>query len=140
MNRHGEIIVQDDSGRERERYGLVYGAHLLVSEGDARQGRRSARRMGSLLHAHRHRGRRHRAVRRHHRGRDHEEELDEVTGLSRKVIIESKDSEARPRDQHQGRERRHRRCCPTRKAVARYYLPVGANIFVNEGDRSRPAR
>ena len=23
MNRHGEVIVQDDSGRERERYGLV---------------------------------------------------------------------------------------------------------------------
>ena len=33
MNRHGELIIQDDSGRERERYGLVYGAHLRVKEG-----------------------------------------------------------------------------------------------------------
>ncbi|MFH1131954.1 MAG: DNA-directed RNA polymerase subunit beta', partial [Pseudomonadota bacterium] len=33
MNRHGEIIVQDDSGRERERYAVVYGAHLKVKEG-----------------------------------------------------------------------------------------------------------
>src|SRR5512137_2911063 len=28
MNRNGELIVTDDQGRERERYGLVYGARL----------------------------------------------------------------------------------------------------------------
>ena len=33
MNRNGEIIVTDEQGRERERYGVVYGAKLLVREG-----------------------------------------------------------------------------------------------------------
>src|SRR5262245_58438060 len=28
MNRHGELVVQDETGRERERYGLTYGAKL----------------------------------------------------------------------------------------------------------------
>ena len=32
-----------------------------------------------------------------------QEQLDEVTGLSRKVIIESKDADTRPRISHQGR-------------------------------------
>ena len=36
------------------------------------------------------------------------EQLDEVTGLSRKVIIESKDADARPRISHQGRARARR--------------------------------
>src|SRR5262249_45636092 len=33
MTRHGEILVVDETGRERERYGLVYGSKLLVNEG-----------------------------------------------------------------------------------------------------------
>src|SRR5262249_59142683 len=34
MNRHGELVIQDDTGRERERYALTYGAKLLFKEGD----------------------------------------------------------------------------------------------------------
>src|SRR5262249_41561151 len=34
MTRHGEVVIQDDTGRERERYGLTYGAKLLFKEGD----------------------------------------------------------------------------------------------------------
>ncbi|MHB8875664.1 MAG: DNA-directed RNA polymerase subunit beta', partial [Myxococcaceae bacterium] len=33
MNRNGEIVVVDDSGRERERYQVIYGARILVKEG-----------------------------------------------------------------------------------------------------------
>src|SRR5512139_627565 len=33
MNRNGELVVTDEQGRERERYGVVYGAKLLVREG-----------------------------------------------------------------------------------------------------------
>ena len=33
MNRNGEIVLTDEQGRERERYGVVYGAKLLVREG-----------------------------------------------------------------------------------------------------------
>ena len=38
MNRQGELVLVDDIGRERERYGLQYGARLMVADGDARQG------------------------------------------------------------------------------------------------------
>ncbi len=41
MNRNGFIVVQDDKGRERERYQVVYGARLKVKDGAA--GRRTAR-------------------------------------------------------------------------------------------------
>jgi len=33
MNRHGELIVMDDTGREREHHRLVYGAQLKVEDG-----------------------------------------------------------------------------------------------------------
>ena len=33
MNRNGELVVVDESGRERERYQVIYGAKLLVKEG-----------------------------------------------------------------------------------------------------------
>src|SRR5690606_29153454 len=33
MNRHSQIQLLDERGRVRERYDLVYGAHLLVAEG-----------------------------------------------------------------------------------------------------------
>src|SRR5256714_11773953 len=34
MNRQGEMVLVDDIGRERERYGLQYGARLMVKDGD----------------------------------------------------------------------------------------------------------
>src|SRR5213075_2204770 len=33
MNRNGELVIADENGRERERYGVVYGAKLNVKEG-----------------------------------------------------------------------------------------------------------
>src|SRR6185436_5663130 len=33
MNRNGEVVVVDESGRERERYQVIYGAKLLLKEG-----------------------------------------------------------------------------------------------------------
>jgi DNA-directed RNA polymerase subunit beta' len=61
------------------------------------------------------------------------EQLDEVTGLSRKVIVESRDADTRPRisiKDEQGRTKK----LPGSEAMARYFLPVGANIFVAEND------
>jgi DNA-directed RNA polymerase subunit beta' len=133
MNRHGEIVVQDDSGRERERYGLVYGARLLAREGSrVTPGQLLSEwdpfsvpivtetggivKFGDVIE-----------------GVTMTEQLDEVTGLSRKVIIESKDADSRPRisvkDEH-GRTKK----IPGTEMEARYFLPVGANIVVAEGD------
>jgi len=134
MNRHGEVLVVDDSGRERERYSLVYGAHLKVKEGDRIQHgallaewdpyaipilteTAGAVKFGDIID-----------------GVTMQEQLDEVTGLSRKVIIESRDPDARPRisikDEKSGATRR----IEGSEAEARYFLPVGANITVAEGD------
>ena len=33
MNRTGSLVIQDENGRDRERYSVVYGAHLRVSDG-----------------------------------------------------------------------------------------------------------
>ena len=79
MNRNGSIAVLGDKGREKERYAVVYGAHLKVNEGDAGPARPDPGRVGSLhlLHPHRNRRRgrlqgpagRHHAARRS--GRSH---------------------------------------------------------------------
>ena len=67
-----------------------------------------------------------------------EEQLDEVTGLSRKVIIESRDTDKRPRITI--KDESGKTVKMGESAVGRYFLPVGANItvhedsFVNAGD------
>ena len=33
MNRTGSLVIQDSKGRDRERYAVVYGAHLRVKDG-----------------------------------------------------------------------------------------------------------
>ena len=34
MNRNGAIVIEDEKGRDRERYSVVYGARILVADGD----------------------------------------------------------------------------------------------------------
>ena len=57
-----------------------------------------------------------------------EEQLDEVTGLARKVIIESKGADERPRITLKDEEGKTAKL--PNGAAARYMLPVGANIVV----------
>jgi DNA-directed RNA polymerase subunit beta' len=67
-----------------------------------------------------------------------EEQLDEVTGLSRKVIIESRDPDKRPRITL--KDEAGKTVKISESMMGRYFLPVGANIsvqdetFVNAGD------
>ncbi|HEX9101915.1 MAG TPA: DNA-directed RNA polymerase subunit beta', partial [Polyangia bacterium] len=133
MNRHGELILTDDAGRERERYALTYGAKILVEEGQKVPPKTMLSewdpfsmpiltevagilKYGDIIDQ-----------------VTMQEQLDEVTGLSRKVIIESKDADTRPRisvkDEH-GKTKK----VPGSSQEARYFLPVGANIYVNDGD------
>src|SRR5260370_2372046 len=67
-----------------------------------------------------------------------QEQLEEVTGLSRKVIIESKDADSRPRislkDSH-GKTLK----IPGTNQEARYFLPVAANIYLNDAPATDPA-
>ncbi|HEY3352016.1 MAG TPA: DNA-directed RNA polymerase subunit beta' [Polyangia bacterium] len=133
MNRHGEIVIQDDSGRERERYGLVYGAKLMHKEGArVTPGTILAEwdpfatpiitevpgvvKFGDVIE-----------------GITMNEALDEVTGLSRKLIISSKDADVRPRISIKDEKGRTLKL-PGTDSEARYFLPEGANIYVSEGE------
>jgi len=126
MSRNGEIVLVDDQGRERERYPVVYGAHLLVADGSTVEpGQRVAEwdpytnpiltetagrvKFGDILD-----------------GVTMKEQVDEVTGLSRRVIIEARGGEYQPRVSIKSLE--------AGETVGRYLLPVGANILVQEGD------
>ncbi|HSA60576.1 MAG TPA: DNA-directed RNA polymerase subunit beta' [bacterium] len=132
MNRNGEIALMDDEGREREKYQVIYGAKLLVKDGQkVKKGAMLAEwdpyttpiltevggtvKFGDVLE-----------------GVSMQEQVDEVTGLSRKVITISKDPNLRPRvsikDSH-GKTLK----IPGSEREARYLLPVGANITVSEG-------
>ncbi|MDY6854839.1 MAG: DNA-directed RNA polymerase subunit beta' [Thermodesulfobacteriota bacterium] len=133
MNRNGMIALLDRNGRERERYPLIYGAKLRVEEGEiVNPGQLLAEwdpyttpiltevsgkvKYGDIIES-----------------VTMQEQVDEVTGLSRKVVIESKDPNARPRITMKDENGRTTKL-PGSEAVARYLLPVKANIMVNEGD------
>ncbi|MCB9555872.1 MAG: DNA-directed RNA polymerase subunit beta' [Deltaproteobacteria bacterium] len=134
MNRHGEVIVQDDSGRERERYALVYGAHVLVPDGArVKAGDKLAEWQPFAL-----------PVVTEVSGRAQfadmidqvtmNEAIDEQTGLSTKVIIESRDSDARPAIAIVDDDG-NPVMLPSGNAPARYFLPVGATVRINDGDQ-----
>jgi DNA-directed RNA polymerase subunit beta' len=134
MNRHGEIVIVDDTGREREHHRLVYGAVLKVKEGDkTKPGQLLAEwdafampiltevsgivKFGDIVE-----------------GVTMVEKLDEVTGLSRKVVIESRAADLRPRITIKNAQTGDTLKLPNSTLEARYLLPVGANIVVQDGD------
>jgi len=133
MNRNGEIAILDDNGRERRRYSVIYGAKLKVKDGQKVKESEilaewdpyaipvltevSGRvKFGDIIE-----------------GVTMQEQVDEFTGLSRKVITESKDAELRPRISIKDEKGRTMNL-PGSASQARYLLPVGANIFISEGD------
>jgi DNA-directed RNA polymerase subunit beta' len=134
MNRHGEIVIVDDTGREREHHRLVYGATLKVTENEkVKAGQLLAEwdafampiltevsgiaKFGDIVE-----------------GVTMIEKLDEVTGLSRKVIVESRAADLRPRVSIKDAKSGQTLKLPNSQLEARYLLPVGANIVVQDGD------
>ncbi len=133
MNRHGIVKLVDDSGRERERYNLTYGAYLKVEPGQrVERGTQVAEwdpyaiPIISEVSGEAHYGD---VV----EGVTMEEQLDEVTGLSRRVIIESRDPSARPRLTVKDPATGEAMKTGVGDNIARYYLPVGANIIPTDG-------
>jgi DNA-directed RNA polymerase subunit beta' len=63
-----------------------------------------------------------------------QERLDEVTGLSRKVVIESKAADLRPRISIKDPQTGVTLKLPGLELDARYLLPVGAHIVAQDGD------
>jgi DNA-directed RNA polymerase subunit beta' len=127
MNRNGEIVVMDDKGREKERYPVVYGAKLKVKD----EKRATAGQVlvewdpyttpiltevsGKLVY------------RDIVEGVTVHDEIDEVTGLASKVIIEDQEARLQPRVSIKS-------ATPgTDETVGRYTLPVKAHVLVSDG-------
>ncbi len=137
MNRNGEIAIMDEQGREREKYPVPYGSVLRVKDAQAVDGGATLAswdpwsnpiltevdgivRFEDIID-----------------GVTVKELTDEVTGMSRKVIIESKEGDKRPCIMIKDRKGKTR-VIPGKSFDASYLLPVGANITVSEGDEIFP--
>ncbi|MGA1845133.1 MAG: DNA-directed RNA polymerase subunit beta' [bacterium] len=128
LNRNGSIGIEDDTGHEREIYPVVYGATIKVPNGQMVSvgqtlvewdpftipilteiaGRLSYKDVID--------------------GTTMKEEVDEVTGLSQKVIMDHADEKLQPRFQIKG----------DHKQPTSYLLPAGAHLIVSEGTDVAP--
>src|SRR5512133_370531 len=126
MNRNGSIAVGDEKGRERERYSVVYGAKVKVSEGDPVQlGQVMVEwdpytfailtEIGGTVQ-----------FKDLQEGITLHEEVDEVTGLSRHVVADSPDEKRQPAIVIKG------------KSSKRYLMPSRAHLMVQDGDTTSP--
>jgi len=126
MNRNGNLLIQDENGREKEKYAVVYGAKLKAMDGqEVQKGQTLVEwdpytnsiltevggtiAFGDIIE-----------------GLTMKEDFDEITGLSTKVIISHRDEKKQPRisvKDEQG------------ETVRRYLLPAGAHVNVHEGDK-----
>ena len=138
MNRNAEVVILDELDRERERFKVNYGAQIVVAEGgQVEPGTVLADwdaytipivsevggiiKYGDVLE-----------------GVTMQEKVDPVTGKSSKVIIHSTSSaQLNPRVSVKN-ERGKTLKLPDSEVHARYSLPVGSIISVNEGDEIKP--
>jgi DNA-directed RNA polymerase subunit beta' len=129
MNRTGSLIVQDDKGREKERYSVVYGARLMVRDGQRiGPGQKLVEwdpytfsiltEQGGVV-----------TFKDIIEGLTMKEEVDEVTGLSRKVIIESPDEKRQPQIQIKDEQG---------KIVKTYLIPSKAHLMADAGEEVFP--
>ena len=129
MNRAGQIIILDDKGRERERYPVVYGAKLKVKDGQSIESGSTFVEWDPYTFS----------ILTEEGGTAHfkdvvqgvtvHEEVDEVTGLSMPVIVESPDEKRQPAIVIKDAKK---------KEVKSYLLPSGAHLMVGDGDEVRP--
>jgi DNA-directed RNA polymerase subunit beta' len=125
MNRNGSLVVADEKGRDRERYPIVYGARLKVRDGQkVEQGQTIVEwdpytfsilteetgtvRFKDIIE-----------------GLTIHEEVDEVTGLSRFIIVDSPDEKKQPTIEVKDKNG---------KTVRKYHMPVHAHLMVQDGE------
>jgi DNA-directed RNA polymerase subunit beta' len=138
MNRNGEIVILSPEGRDRERYPVNYGAQLHIKDGGtvdpgtiiadwdpytipivSEAG--GVIKYGDLVE-----------------GVSMQERVDPVTGKASKVIIQSRGTtDMNPRISIKDKRGRTLKL-PKTGSPARYTLPVGSIISVNEGDVIEP--
>jgi DNA-directed RNA polymerase subunit beta' len=125
MNRTGSLVVQDAKGRDRERYPIVYGARLKVADGGPVE-------VGQILvewdpYTF--------SILTEDAGvvkyKDlisdvtYHEEVDEVTGLSRKIVVDSPDEKKQPLIEVRDK---------AGKVTRKYHMPSHAHLMVEDGE------
>jgi DNA-directed RNA polymerase subunit beta' len=137
LSRQAELVIVSEKGIERERYPLTYGAHVKVREGQEVEAGQTLAEWDPFTNA----------MLTEVGGRikfgdilDNvtvQERVDPVTGKASRLIIESRDPETRPRISVKDESGATARI-PGTPAYARYFMPVGAILMVNEGDEVFP--
>ncbi|MBW1771751.1 MAG: DNA-directed RNA polymerase subunit beta' [Deltaproteobacteria bacterium] len=134
MNRNGEIAILGKGGREIERYPIIYGAVLKVKNGQKIKPNQvlgewdpfnipiltevtGTVKFGDITDS-----------------VTMQEKRDPVTGKISRYIVESREMEARPRISIKDKKGKTAAIPGAAKGNARYHLPIGAIIMVNEGD------
>jgi len=129
MNRNGIMAVVDDKGREKERYQMVYGAKILVEDGGPVKANQillewdpytfsiltevtGTVHFKDLLE-----------------GMTMQEQLDEVTGMSQLVVVDSPDEKRQPMvivrpDTAQG----------SKSEAKKYLMPTHAHLMTRDGE------
>src|SRR5688572_2419774 len=125
MNRTGSLVVADEKGRDRERYPIVYGARLKVKDGQKiEQGQTLVEwdpytfsilteepgvvKFKDILE-----------------GITVHEEVDEVTGLSRFIIVDSPDEKKQPTLEIKDK---------AGKTLRKYHMPSHAHLMVQDAE------
>jgi DNA-directed RNA polymerase subunit beta' len=134
MNRNGEISILGKGGREVERYPIIYGAVLKVRDAEKIKPDQilaewdpftipimtevhGTVKFGDIIE-----------------GATMQERRDKVTGKISRVVVENRDMEIRPRISIKDESGKTASLPGSARAKARYHLPIGAIIMVNEGD------
>ena len=124
MNRSGALVIHDQKGRERERHAVVYGAKLKVKDGqEVKQGQLLVEwdpysfsilteESGQI------------SFRDVIDNQTVHEQVDENTGMSALVIMESPDEKKQPRIEIKDDKG---------KTARKYLLPSGAHLMVEDG-------
>ncbi len=132
MNRNGEIVIVDDKGEIKERNKVVFGARLLVEEGnEIKPGQLLSEwdpfsiptitavsgrvKYGDIVE-----------------GVTFTEQVDQQTGMSRRVVSESRNADLRPRLSI--KDEKNKTMKVGDRGDARYYFSPGVHIMVAEGD------
>ncbi len=134
MNRNGEMAILGKGGREVERYPIIYGAALKVRDGQTVEPSQvlaewdpftipiltevpGVVKFGDIIE-----------------DQTMKEKRDTVTGKISRIIVESREADARPRISIKDSSGKTSDIPGGGKAKGRYQLPVGAIIMVNEGE------
>lgn len=128
MNRHGQLVIIDIDGRERERYSIVYGAQLMVEDGQVVEPGTVLVQWDpySLVILSEYEGNiQYSDIR---LGETVQEEIDEVTKNRDLVVVDFAVGKTIPKPAIDILDKKG-------EVIASYLLPTGAHLVVREGEK-----